>query len=263
MPETHHDDQSAADAQAVEELTVDELASRVGMTVRNVRAYASRGLLAPPRLEGRTGYYSQSHVAQLTLVRTLLERGFTLQAVEKALLDKTPKTADYALDLITVLDSPLARERESELMSRSHLSALAGIPRDADLAERLVERGLATIVDDDTLEVHHPEVVRAGASAISLGLRPETVLDLLPAMTPPLRAVADDLVRRVRDDIWQPFVQDGMPDDRWQEIVTAIANLLPVAAQAVVAVFRDELAHAIDEALGEELEALGNRDPQP
>ena len=31
-----------------DELTVDQLAARVGMTVRNVRAYAGRGLI-PPR----------------------------------------------------------------------------------------------------------------------------------------------------------------------------------------------------------------------
>ena len=40
---------------------------------------------APPRLEGRTGYYTRSHVKQLQLVRSLLDRGYTLQAVEKAL----------------------------------------------------------------------------------------------------------------------------------------------------------------------------------
>jgi DNA-binding transcriptional MerR regulator len=244
-----------------DELTVDELAARVGMTVRNVRAYASRGLLAPPRLEGRTGYYTQSHVNQLRLVRSLLDRGYTLQAVEKALEDKSATTADYALDLISVLDSPLAREPESEFMSRAALTALAGIPRDTDLTQRLADKGLATVVDEDTLEVHRPDVVRAGIAAISLGLAPETVLELLPSLSAPLRSVADDLVGRVREEIWQPFVQKGMPDDQWQEVVTSIANLLPVAAQAVVAVFRDELAHAIDDVLGEELTALTQQPP--
>src|SRR3954469_6089843 len=55
-----------------QELTIDELARAVGMTVRNVRAYASRGLMPPPRLVGRTGYYGEEHVTRLTLVRELL-----------------------------------------------------------------------------------------------------------------------------------------------------------------------------------------------
>jgi len=37
-----------------EELTVGELAARVDIAVRHVRAYAARGLLPPPRLMGRT-----------------------------------------------------------------------------------------------------------------------------------------------------------------------------------------------------------------
>jgi DNA-binding transcriptional MerR regulator len=63
-----------------EELTVDQLAAKVGMTVRNVRAYAGRGLIPPPRLVGRTGYYGHDHVARLTLVRELLGKGYTLAA---------------------------------------------------------------------------------------------------------------------------------------------------------------------------------------
>ena len=66
------------------DLTVDQLAQRVGMTVRNVRAYAARGLLPPPRLRGRTGYYGSEHVARLSLVRDLLAQGYTLAAVEKS-----------------------------------------------------------------------------------------------------------------------------------------------------------------------------------
>ena len=57
------------------ELTVDELAARVGVTVRNLRAYSARGLLPPPRMVGRTGYYGREHVARLLLVREMLAEG--------------------------------------------------------------------------------------------------------------------------------------------------------------------------------------------
>src|SRR5947208_1701520 len=42
--------------------TVDELAARVGMSARNIRAYQARELLPPPRRVGRSGYYSEAHV---------------------------------------------------------------------------------------------------------------------------------------------------------------------------------------------------------
>ena len=63
------------------ELTVDQLAREVGMTVRNVRAYAARGLLPPPRLVGRTGYYGPEHVRRLTQVRRLQDEGLNLAAI--------------------------------------------------------------------------------------------------------------------------------------------------------------------------------------
>src|SRR5436305_1141119 len=49
-------------------MTIDELARRSGMTVRNIRAHQSRGLLPPPEIEGRTGFYGPEHVARLELI---------------------------------------------------------------------------------------------------------------------------------------------------------------------------------------------------
>ena len=42
---------------ATADLTIDELARETGMTVRNIRSHASRGLLQPPAVRARTGYY--------------------------------------------------------------------------------------------------------------------------------------------------------------------------------------------------------------
>src|ERR1700712_251909 len=94
------------DAAAGEEFTVDELAARAQMTVRNVRAYAGRGLIEAPRLEGRTGYYTREHLQRLQLIRQLLERGFTLAAIEKAILNAPQSAAGHTLDLMTILDQP-------------------------------------------------------------------------------------------------------------------------------------------------------------
>jgi DNA-binding transcriptional MerR regulator len=63
------------------EYTLAELASVVGMTERNVRAYRSRGLISPPRLRGRVGYYGYDHLSQLRLVQALTSRGLSLQVV--------------------------------------------------------------------------------------------------------------------------------------------------------------------------------------
>src|SRR2546423_799648 len=63
-------------------LTIDQLADRSGITVRNIRYYTGRGLLPPPQLRGRTGLYGPDHLARLELVSELSALGFTLSAIE-------------------------------------------------------------------------------------------------------------------------------------------------------------------------------------
>ena len=238
------------------DLTIDQLAARVGMTVRNVRAYASRGLLPPPRLAGRTGYYSRDHVHRLLLVRELLDRGYTLSAVERAMHEHGPGLAGHALDLLRRLDSPLEVEEQPEEITRDTLTAMAGIDREDSLVDRIVDLGLAERIDDDRLLLRQPSVVRAGAQAIALGLDPDSVIDLLPVLSDHLSAIAREFVSRVREQIWRPFAEAGMPEDEWARVLRAIEALVPVAGQAVVTVFQQELASAIREALGAELGRL-------
>lgn len=65
------------------EYTVAELAEATGLSVRNIRAYRSRGLLSAPRLRGRVGYYGTEHLTQLRLVQALLERGLSLAVIAR------------------------------------------------------------------------------------------------------------------------------------------------------------------------------------
>lgn len=64
-----------------EAITLEELAQRVDLSVRNIRFYTTKGLLPPPIRRGRSGYYTGEHVARLELVRELQGHGFTLAAI--------------------------------------------------------------------------------------------------------------------------------------------------------------------------------------
>ncbi|KUL50032.1 MULTISPECIES: MerR family transcriptional regulator [unclassified Streptomyces] len=58
-----------------------ELAKAAGITVRTVRFYRERGLIPPPRREGRIAWYDEHHLARLRTIAALLERGHTLQGI--------------------------------------------------------------------------------------------------------------------------------------------------------------------------------------
>src|SRR5207248_64608 len=78
------------------QLTIEELAAESGMSVRNIRSHQARGLLPPPEVRMRVGYYGPQHVLQLRLIRELQDQGFNLNGI-KRLLDDTHGTAERLL----------------------------------------------------------------------------------------------------------------------------------------------------------------------
>lgn len=233
-----------------DELTVDQLAARVGMTVRNVRAYAGRGLIPPPRLVGRTGYYGPDHVARLTLVRELLDKGYTLSAVER-MLDDLPD-GPMALDLFQTLVSPWT-PTEPEIVEPAQLAVRAGIEPDPRVTERLVELGIAEPLDDGRLRLPNPELVRAGLDVIRLGVPVDAILEMLPKLFEHAEAVSKLYVDLFRDTVWRGFSDAGMPAEGWPGIQRTIEQIIPLAGQALVASFRAAMLREIETAAGVEL----------
>ena len=200
---------------APEEFTVDQLAAKVGMTVRNVRAYAGRGLIPPPRLAGRTGYYGADHVARLTLVRELLDKGYTLAAVER-MMSELPDGA-LALGVFETLVSPWSPS-EPEVITEQQLAERAGIPHNPDTIAKLVELGIAERQDDGRLRIPNPDLLRTGLEVIKLGVPLDAIFEMLPKLFDHADAVAKVYVELFRSTVWRQFADAGLPADGWPEI---------------------------------------------
>src|SRR5882757_6800506 len=91
------------------DLTIDELAQRTSMTVRNIRAHQSRGLLPPPDVRGRTGYYGPEHIARIELIRELQSEGFNLELISR-LLANAEGSSSEVLRFTRALHEPFADE---------------------------------------------------------------------------------------------------------------------------------------------------------
>src|SRR5206468_2575756 len=96
------------------QLTIEQLAAESGMSVRNIRAHQARGLLAPPEVRMRVGYYGPEHVAQLRLIRELQDDGFNLGGI-KRLLEDTQGTAERLLQFKDALSATASVERPETL----------------------------------------------------------------------------------------------------------------------------------------------------
>ncbi|WP_329519644.1 MerR family transcriptional regulator [Spirillospora sp. NBC_01491] len=228
----------------MEEMTVDALAARAGVTVRTVRFYAGRGLLPPPRLRGRKGLYGEDHLARLELVRELQALGLTLAAVEQHLrkipLDASPE--DLALQ--RALLSPWAPER-SEVLDRHELDRRAGRHLDEDALRRLEALGVIESGGDGTVRVLSPALLGISAELAELPMPLETLVAAHEAVERHTTALAGELQRVFQDTVVRPYRERGRPPGERERLLELAAKLKPLMIQSLVTSFQRSVDKAI------------------
>jgi DNA-binding transcriptional MerR regulator len=229
-------------------LTVDQLAARVGVTVRNVRAYSARGLLPPPMMVGRTGYYGREHVARLILVREMLAEGYSLAMIERTLAAAPPTASSATLALHRALLSPWLPP-EPEDMTGAELAARAGVAEDPALVDRLVELGVVERVDEGMLRVVDPALLTAGLQVVALGVPPDDLIDAQTRVNQHVREIAQIYVQMFLGSGLQAFLDAEVPPEHLERARDTVARLQPAAAQALLAAFRTEMAAAVGDAV--------------
>lgn len=125
-----HGDERPTDA-APERCTIGELSERVGMTVRNIRAYQARGLLPPPIVDGRVGFYTDAHHERLIMIRRLRAEGFNLVAISALLTGVVPVATPTGLSLG---DQVRPRTDGTDLSDAGAALLAHGVPIEAVLA---------------------------------------------------------------------------------------------------------------------------------
>lgn len=208
--------------------TIEQLAARTGLTVRNIRSHVTRGLLPPPHLKGRTGYYGEEHVTRLQLITGLQEQGFNLAAI---------------LRLISGLTAPWLTE-PAEVWHESDLAAQFGLAPDPELLGRLRKLGVLERLPDGRVEVRNPAIIRVGAQLAGLGYGIEDLMTVLRVLMQHSRSVADGFVQMFLDVQWKDYVEAGMPPERLPELQALVEQLQPLASQAVVAAFQQAMTDA-------------------
>lgn len=239
-----------------DELTIGELAVTAGMTVRNVRAYAARGLVPPPRLVGRTGMYGAQHVARLALVREMLAEGYTLAAIERSLEHAPTSAGPTALALHRALMAPWLPD-EPEVMDLGTLSAKSGVPIDTDALGRLAALGVLERLDEDRVRVLDPTLLAAGLQVVRLGVDPGALIDAQLRVAELVEEAARVYVGMFHSTVWKDFVDAGAPEADWPRLRSTVEQIQPVAAQALLASFRSAMATAV----AAELEEITGRLP--
>lgn len=223
--------------------TVDELAAATGVTVRTVRFYATKGLLPPPLLRGRTGLYGVDHLARLTLVRDLQAKGFTLQAIERFLARMPDDASPEDVAVYGALLSPWVSDPPAEL-TRAELEAAAGRPVDDDVLADLAVTGAVEVLAGGTVRTR-PDDLALALQMLDVDVPREMLAEshrLIEAATGQLAADLGALLRR---HLLRPYLQDELPPEQRAALSDAIERLKPLTIEAVM----NAMQRAVDRAV--------------
>ena len=224
--------ESAGADTGTELITLDELTERVGVSVRNIRFYTTKGLVPPPIRRGRSGYYSPDHVARLELVRELQAHGFTLSAIEKYVAripdDATPET----IALHRTLLAPWMAELP-ETVSRRELVRRAGRPLSDDDLDTLNALGIVFPTKQGKYQVAIAHL-SVGVSLLDLGMPLDAALAAQDIFTAHGRAVADELTELFRTQVWPAYKEGGTSPEQLRALVE---KFKPVSVAALVTAY--------------------------
>jgi DNA-binding transcriptional MerR regulator len=238
------------------DLTVEQLAAEVGMSVRNIRNHHTRGLLPPPQVRARVGYYNAEHVARLRLILDLQADGFNLAAIER-LLNGSDGLAERLLGLRSAVTAPFEPETP-KIITGEELAKRFGQIDPKDIA-RIPKLKLLVPLGEDRFEVPSPALLKAAEEVTDLGISMHAALALVERVSRNCESVSRAFTRLYLKELWEPFQRAGQPDDRWDEVINAVNTLRPLASETLLALFKQSMTAQLEDTFGKVIEHQAKR----
>lgn len=243
--------EEASPPEEEDSLTVEQLAFKTGMSVRNIRNHQSRGLLPPPEVRGRTGFYGRKHVERLRLIQEMQAEGLKLSAI-KRLIGEYGANAERFADLRAALKAPLPTEAPEVLTTEELLERFP--EGDPKLIAKAMKLGLLVDLGDGRVEVPSPALLRAAEQVHAMGIPLAAAVEAMAKVQRNSRAAARAFVNLFLNELWEPFEDAGRPEDGWAGITSSVEQLRPLGIEVLTAMFRLDLSAEIEKAFGEVLE---------
>jgi DNA-binding transcriptional MerR regulator len=238
------------------DLTVEQLAAEVGMSVRNIRNHHTRGLLPPPEVRARVGYYNADHVARLRLILDLQADGFNLAAIAR-LLSGSDGLAERLLGLRRAVTTPFESETP-EVITGEELEKRFG-PVDAKDIERIRRLKLLVPLGEGRFEVPSPALLGAAEEVVGLGISLHAALALVERVSRDCESISRAFTKLFLKELWEPFEHAGQPDEDWDELIEAVGSLRPLASETLLALFKQRMTAQLESAFGKVLEHQAKR----
>jgi DNA-binding transcriptional MerR regulator len=218
------------------EYRVEDLAAAAGVSVDTVRYYQTKGLLPPPKRQGRTAVYSTDHLRRLKRIRVLQNQGLNLSVIGRVLEGRLSRAdADLAAAVAAA-----EVEGEEEFLTIEELARRSGVP--SALLRAVQRAGLALgrrIDGEERFASADVEVVRLALRLVETGLPIDALLEIGQRYHDAATAVADRAVELFDQHVRDPIRADAASDqDAAERLVAAFRELLPAVTTIVAHHFR-------------------------
>lgn len=217
-------------------LTVEQLAAEAGLPTSTIRMYQTRGLLHPPRREGRTARYDSSHVERLGLVNRLQQRGFSLPAIAELIAAR-----DLGARVGDVLGLTGQGGPDDWVpVGMRELRALVSV---RDLRPQLFRR--ASRMGLIRWERGKPFVRRwamdSGTAMTEMAMPPREILDAFERLRAQTDRIAADFVDVFERVMWPRLADQAGSDDQLDRVRALLVELTETAQGVVAGALRDSI----------------------
>lgn len=218
------------------EFRLDELARRGKVASTTVRLYRSRGLLAPPRLEGRTGWYDESHLSRLRLIARLQAEGHSLAGIGDLLVQwERGRSLDSVIGVESELDALLGDVHAVVLGPAELLDRFPTDSMTPELMQRSGRLGLIEITDDAKVRVVDRRFLETGSTLAQLGIPLDVILDEWETLTDHTDQIAERFVELFEQYLAPSDWRTDLGSDEARALSTTLARLQATARQVLAA----------------------------
>ncbi len=229
------------------EYRINELADASGVSVRNIRVYQDRGLLPPPTIRGRTGWYSEEHLVRLNLISRMLERGYTFATISELL-----HAAHYGMKVEHVLrgEPKGGRFRSFKRAATITITELRKTLNASDKSIALGQKLGLLVKDGAHYAIKNPEVLEGAEVLVKSGVDIDVLLDRFVRVQDDLEDAARSFVSIITDKYFDEKLPE-LGEANVSKMAELIQTVRPMAHDIVETTFRKALDDEISKAIGE------------
>ncbi|MEO8696409.1 MAG: MerR family transcriptional regulator [Acidimicrobiales bacterium] len=237
------------------EYRLDELARQGGVASTTVRLYQAKGLLAPPRLEGRTGWYDDSHLSRLRLIARLQGEGHSLAGIASLLETwEHGRSLDVVIGVEAELDALVGNVHAIVVDPGELLERFPDGSMTTDLLQRAASLALAQPTDEGKIWVADRRFLETGAALAHLGIPLDVILDEWEALVVHTDDIAARFIGLFETHLAPYDWRAGLDTERAHELAQTLARLQANARHVLAAALDASVARLGRDRLGELVE---------